>query len=267
MCLRVLQGLMNNLCSTLIIATRLPKKLNKEPLIDAVFEVRFSSKVPASVILPGLLFNSLDGEKTIESLPIAQLPKPLRDADPNLRFAPVTRVTWDLFIISISDFSLSISCKYPYPGWHTFKPAITKVVGILSQSKIVAGVERYSMKYVDLLPSTDNQQRVSMINFKVSIADHNLEKEPFHLRIEIPREGFINAVQVVSSAHVELQNETKKEGLIVDVDTFVTLNNVPIGSVCEELSDKLESIHLVNKAMFFDCLTPHSIESLEPIYD
>lgn len=248
-------------------ATRLPKKLDKEPLIDAVFEVRFSSKVPASVILPGFLFSILEGEKTIESLPVAQLPKPLRDADPNLRFAPLSRVDWNQFLVSVSDFSLSISCKFPYPGWNTFKPAITQVVDILTQSKIVDGIDRYAMKYVDLLPISDNQQKVSMINFKVSIADHNLEKEPFHLRIEIPRDGFINAVQVVSSAQVELHNGIKKDGLIVDVDTFVTLGNAPIESLCEGLSEKLESIHIANKAMFFDCLTPLAIESLEPIYD
>lgn len=248
-------------------ANKLPKKLNKEPLIDAVFEVRFTSKAPASVVLPGFLFSNLAGDKSIESLPISQLPKPVRDADTNLKFAPLSRVDWGQFYIGISDFSVTVSCKYPYPGWNGFKPAITNVMSILLESKIVEAVERYSMKYVDMIPSADIQQKVSMINFKVSIAEHELEKEQFQLRIEIPRDGFINAVQVISSAQAVLNNGTKMEGLVVDVDTFVEQDGISMQSLCEGLSDKLEAIHLTNKTMFFDCLTSQTVNKLEPIYE
>ena len=247
--------------------TRLPKKLKKVPLIDAIFEVRFSSKVPASVVLPGFLFNALKGEKNIEPLPIAQLPKLVRDADPNLKFAPLSRIDWQQFFISIGDYSLSISCKYPYSGWSNFKPAIAEVVGVLNESNLVEAVERYSMKYVDLIPSSDDQQKVSMINFNVTIAGHNLKKEPFQLRIEIPRDGLTHAVQVVSSAQATLHNGTIREGLLVDVDTFAPQDGIPMKSLLEGFSDKLEAIHLANKAMFIDCLTPQTVESLEPIYD
>lgn len=247
--------------------TDLPKKLNKEPLIDAVFEVRFSSEVPASIILPGFLFNNLDGRKSIEPLPVAQLPKPVRDADPNLKFAPLSRIDWDNFFISISDYSVVVSCKYPYCGWNLFKPAITNVVDILEKSKIVSGVERYSMKYIDLIPVQDIEQKIGMINFAMSIADHKLEKEQFHLRIEIPRDGFMHAVQVASSAKAVLHNGTKLEGLIVDVDTFVPEYAASMQSLSEELSTRLDAIHSANKAMFFSCITSDALRLLEPVYE
>lgn len=247
--------------------TTLPKKLGKEPLIDAVFEVRFFSVVPASVILPGFLFNNLEGNKNVESFPVAQLPKPVRDADPNLRYAPLSRIDWDRFFISISDFSVSVSCKYPYCGWELFKSAISKIIDVLGESKIVGNVERYSMKYIDLIPSQDIQEKVAKINFDVSIANHRLEREQFHLRIEIPKDGFMHAVQLASSAQVVLHTGTKLEGLIVDVDTFVSQYDASIQSLREELLGRLEAIHLANKTMFFSCLTPQAIMQLEPIYD
>lgn len=247
-------------------ATSLPKKLIKEPLIDAVFEVRFSSKAPASVILPGLLFSNLDSDNNIESLPISELPKAIREANPQLRFAPLSRVNWGQFYINIGDTSVSVSCKYPYSGWSNFKTAIHKVVGILSESKIVEEVHRYSMKYVDMIPSSNDQQKISMINFKVSIADHSLEKEPFQLRIEIPRDGLTNIVQVVSSAQA-IVNGSAMEGLVVDVDTIADQGGISMQSLLEGFEDKLESIHLTNKAMFFDCLTPQAIALLEPVYE
>ncbi len=248
-------------------APALPLKLKKEPLIDAVFEVRFASTAPVSVILPGYLFNRLDGAKSIEALPIAQIPKAMRDADPNLKFQPLSRLTWDQFLINIGDFSVSISCKYPYLGWSSFKPAIVKVMTILAEVNLVEAVERYSLKYIDLIPSIDLQQQVAMINFDVTIAGHRLEKEPFQLRMDIPRDGLINVVQVVSSATATLNDGTTKVGLIVDVDTILKQDAISMNSLLDDFSNKLDAIHQTNKAMFFDCLTPKTIESLEPVYE
>ncbi len=246
---------------------KLPKKLGKEPLIDAVFEVRFSSSAPVSVIFPGYLFNGLEGEKKIEAFPISQLPKPVRDADPNLKYAPLSRIEWGQFIFSVSDFSASISCKYPYPGWSQFKPAIVKLMGILAKSNIVQEVERYAVKYIDLLPATDMQQLIAMFNLELSIANHKLEKEQFNIRIDIPDDNFIHTIQLVSFAQAILNNGSKKEGTIVDIDTAVNQPDTSMQLLIDSLSDRLDAIHLANKVMFFNCLKPHAIDSLEPIYD
>ena len=248
-------------------AMRLPTKLGKEPLIDAIFELRFSSSAPASVVFPGFLFNELSGDKKIEQLPIAQLPKPVRDADPNLRFAPLSRLDWGNYFVNIGDYSVSVSCKYPYPGWAYFRAAITRTMEVLAKTKIVERIERYSMKYVDLIPATDDQHKISLLNFDVSIAGHKLEKEPFQLRIEVPRVGFTHAVQLVSSAQATLHNGKVMEGMIVDVDTFADQGGVPIQAVLDGFDEKLDLIHAANKEMFFDCLTPEAIESLEPNYE
>jgi uncharacterized protein (TIGR04255 family) len=248
-------------------ATSLPTKLKNEPLIDAIFEVRFAGKMPASVVLPGVFFSQLDGEKKIENLPIAQIPKPMRDADPNLKFAAISRIDWDSFFVNVGDFSISVSCKYPYPGWDNFRPAIIRVMEILAGSNIVDKVDRYSVKYVDLLPASDDRQKVSMLNVNVSIAGHDLKKEPFQFRIEIPKDELVHAVQLVSSATAVLHNGTTKEGLIVDVDTHASLDGVSMQSLLDGFSAKLDLIHLANKAMFFDCLRSETITSLEPSYE
>lgn len=247
--------------------TTLPKKLKKEPLIDAIFEVRFSSPTPVSVVLPGYLFDKLSGVKSIEALPVAQLPKPIRDADPNLRYSPLSRLDWNQFLINIGDFSTSISCKYPYSGWTAFKSAIIEVMTILAEVGIVESVERYSIKYIDLIPTTDLQQQVSMINFDVTLAGHKLEKESFQLRMEIPRDGLINIVQVVSTAVATLHDGTSKVGLVIDVDTIKHENAISMQALLDEFSDKLDTIHQTNKAMFFDCINPETLDLLEPVYE
>lgn len=245
---------------------RLPKKLNKEPLVDAIFEVRFTSTVPASEILPGVFFRDLKGDKTISPLPASQIPAQMRNSDVNLQFAPVNRLDWDHFFISFSDKSLSISCKLPYPGWKIFKVTIEQILGIIVKLGIIESISRYSLKYVDLIPASDTDKQISLLNLDLSIAKHILEKEIFQVRVEIPKSEYINVVQIVSPATVTTSDETK-QGVIVDIDTIKNVTNISIQQLMTDLSTKLDEIHLINKTIFFDCLKPDTIKALEPKYE
>ena len=245
----------------------LPKKLKKEPLIDAVFEVRFTSAFPAGGLLPGLLFGKLGGDRKLEQLPLSQLPQVMRDTDSNLRFTPLSRLDWEQFYINVGDRSVSVGFKHPYPGWDSFKPAIIEVMDILKDANVIKSVERYSLKYIDLLPATDLREQVSFVNFDVTLAGHKLENEAFQIRLEIPRDGFLHAVQVVSSATATLHTGESRQGLIVDVDTIANQQGISFEDLLSGFSDKLEVIHQANKKVFFDCLKPQTVTALEPEYD
>jgi len=243
---------------------KLPKKLNKEPLLEALVEIRFSSVISASTILPGLLFSKLDGDTSIEQLSAAQIPIAIREADPNLRFAPVSKLVWKQFYIHIGDKSISIGCQSPgYPGWDEFKKAILEVVDILIQTNIIQSVSRYSIKYVSLIPSDSLSEQALLINFNLTIAGNKVSQEAFQIRVEFQDDNLINIVSVMSSAEVLLSNAVIKKGVVVDVDTIVNLSDLPLS---QALGD-LENTRLINKTMFFNCLTQKTIDSLEPIYE
>lgn len=246
---------------------KLPHKLKKEPLSDAIFELRFSSKSPASSILPGILFSALPEEKVIEQLPAAQFSKQFRDTDPNLQYAPVVRLIWKEFFILVSDRSLAVACKIPYPGWSEFKDAIIKVIKVLSDSSVIENIQRYSLKYVDLIPSNNLKEQVSFINFIARLGDHKLEKEVFQFRIEIPQDKYIHAILIVSSAVLTLNDGTKKEGIVIDIDSICNIDNQSFNDFNTGFNEKLDDIHLKNKEMFFECITPETLKYLEPIYE
>lgn len=247
---------------------KLPTRLKKSPLLDAVFEIRFSSQMPVSSIFPGILYNKLDGEKVIEQQASAQLPKEMRDADPSLQFAPLIRIKWKEYILLISDRSVAVGCKMPYPGWAKFKNTIVQVTKILKEGGIIKSIQRYSIKYVNLIPFPDLKKQVSSVKLQVTLGRHVLEKEIFHFRIEIKQDGYINAVQIVSSAFVTTEDKTTKQGLIVDVDTICNIENKHFNEFISELENNLDGIHKKNKEIFFEwCLTPETLAFLEPLYD
>lgn len=246
---------------------RLPIKLTKEPLVDAIFELRFSSTTSASNILPGFLFSKLDGDKIISSLPAGNLPRQVRDVEPSLQYAPLVQLNWNGFTLLIGDLSLGIVCKFPYPGWAVFEPVIRQIVGFVRESGIVQAVQRFSMRYIDLIPSSDLSEQASMIFKPVIIGNYTLENEVFSFKIEIPENQFLHIVNIVSSSVAKLQDGSERSGLIVDIDTVVRIQHQEFEPWVEHLPSHIEEIHMANKKMFFRCLQPETIAALEPVYE
>jgi uncharacterized protein (TIGR04255 family) len=248
-------------------ASKLPTKLKKEPLVDVVFEIRFSARVPASNILPGILYDKLDGEKILEQMPAAQLPKQMRDADPNMQFAPLVKIIWKEYLIMVSDKSVAIACKMPYPGWINFHKAIIQVLNNVAQISAIETVQRYSFKYLDLLPFTSVKDQVSAVNLKVTVGAHKLERERFQFRIEIPHDGYIKSIQIITDASVTTIDKKTMQGLVVDIDTICNVSDEPIKDFIVGLEDKLNKIHDISKATFFECITSDTLKVLEPSYE
>lgn len=248
-------------------ANKLPIKLSKEPLLDSVFELRFADNLPLSSILPGLFYDKLAGEKTIEQLQLSTFPKQMRDNDPNLKHAPLTRVTWNNFLLLIGDYSVIVGCKMPYPGWAKLKETILMVVDILKAVEGIKSIQRYSLKYVDLLPYKNLRDQIAAVKLKIQLDKHSLENEVFQFRIEIKQGAYINLVQIVSNATATSLDKTKKEGLVVDIDTICVVDNVKIADFVIDLQNKLDEIHQLNKNMFFSCITSKTLEELGPIYE
>lgn len=245
----------------------LPKRLRKEPLLDALFECRFNTRFPVSNILPGILFSEFEGEKQLERLPQSNLPEVIRDSDPNLQYAPLVRIRLQNYSILIGDRSLTVACNLPYKGWNDFKLTIIKLIGILKKSRLIDKVVRYSTKYVDLIQSNDPADQVSLANLSLKIGSRNLTKESYQVRMDIPVEGFINIVQIISGVKVVMPDKSEREGVVIDIDTIKDTGGVSVEQFERDLNSALESIHRVNKEAFFDCLTEQTLMRLEPEYE
>ena len=245
----------------------LPKRLRKEPLLDALFECRFVAHFPVSSILPGILFSEFEGEKQLERLPQSEIPEAIRNSDPNLQYVPLVRIRLDNYSFLIGDRSLAVSCNLPYKGWNDFKPKIIKTIGILKKSGLINKIVRYSTKYVDLIQSDDFADQVSLANLSLRIGSHNLTKEPYQVRMEISVEGFINILQIISGTKVVMPDNSELQGFVIDIDTIKDTGGISVEQLEVDLDNALEHIHRVNKETFFDCITEQTIARLEPEYE
>lgn len=245
-------------------STPLPTKLKTEPLIDAVVEMRFSSNVALSSILPGLLYSQLPGEKILEQLPAMSIPKEFREIDPSLKFAALTRINWGDYFIMIGDSVFSVASKIPYNGWLDFKAAILTAFSIVCRSEFIKSVERYSMKYVDMIsPSAEDP----ILNFNLSLMVGGIDRfKNFMSRVEIIEPGILHCIQITSLANLISQSGSALSGSVIDVDSIVTINGEAGEVFFDQLDSRLESLHSSNKRMFFSCISDSALTKLEPEY-
>jgi len=246
----------------------LPTNLKKDPLVDAVFEIRFSSSIPASSVVPGILFSKLKGQAQIERLPASDIPSQLRMLNPALQSQPLMRMHWNNnFLVLIGDVSLGLGCKMPYPGWQSFKSHILELAEFLQAHQFIEQIERYSLKYVGVIDGKDLTEQIARIKLDLKLGDYQLKSETFTVRIEMQRDAFLHIVHLGAATTATLTDGRERIGLLIDIDGLCEHKTTNLGEFVRELPDRIEALHTRNKELFFGLLTDETLAYLEPIYE
>ncbi len=246
---------------------KLPKVLGKEPLVDAVFEVRFGGNPQLADILPGVLFGQLSPKPTIQRLPAHEIPQPLRANDRNLAFAPLLRLDLGQFTISIGDQNVVIGCKLPYPKWPAFKEKILAITKLISEVGIAGPVERYSVKYVNLIEAPTIAEQIQKIEMSIQLGDFKVNDDHVSLKVHRNEGDILHLMSVVTGAQAQMANGRQIVGIVVDIDSIRSAEFPDFGTFVTELEPALESLRRANKVVFFSCLTEAAIKEMEPQYD
>ncbi|WP_343727837.1 TIGR04255 family protein [Burkholderia seminalis] len=242
----------------------LPIRLKTDLILDTLFEVRFTSNVETADLLPGIVFPTLKDAGPISRLPLAEVPATARRADPNFR-GPLFKAAWGKHYVAVGDGLIAIGCNRPYPGWAAFREAIGEVCGIVRN--VAEDVERYSMKYVDMLPTKNPAESVEKLNLSISLGKKDLVDQLYLLRMEIPNGDLMNVVQVIGDATAIRPDGQQSKGAVLDIDTvYLARDALTYDKFFEGLTERVDHMHAVNKEMFFACLKDTTIAELGPEY-
>ncbi|KLT73586.1 hypothetical protein PL75_01140 [Neisseria arctica] len=240
----------------------LSTRLKAEPLIDAIFECRLTTKtnILLSGVFPGILFSSLkDEEKLLERLPSYDIPEFIKQNEINVKYLPLIKIKLSDYNILIGDNSVSISCIPPYKGWENFKSKIESILSILIDNSLIDTIERISLKYVNLIETENLTNHVDLVNISLSIGDEKLTNQPYQIRMDSKKNGVINILQIISNAIHKDKNNVKK-GLVIDIDSIKIIENQSIDSLKSNLKNDLDEIHNINKSIFLNCLKNETIK-------
>lgn len=245
--------------------TKIPVRLRKEPLIEALWEIRFESeKRVIADLLPGLIYQALPGRyPQIVRLPVADIPAPIAEQDPNLRYIPKIRLEGGSHAIQIGEHVLSLSCRRPYSGWKNFSEEIRNIIGVVRNTELIDHLERFSLKYIDLIQLAQPPD-LRCLNIDLKLGGNPIVTQSVQLRTEIVEEGLIHIIQVVSPAEVSLSGESSRlKGVLLDIDTIASFKE---DGSWGDVEKRLDVAHSASKRIFFDLLTAETIALLEPEY-
>jgi uncharacterized protein (TIGR04255 family) len=245
---------------------QLPERLEHEPLVDALFEVRLNGTPSLTDILPGFLFHDLDPKPATSRLAAADIPQVMRVADPGLQFAPLIRLDWKEYLISVGDRNVLISCKMPYPKWANFKATILNIVGRIAKMGLAGNVERYSLKYVNLIQAPTLAEQIAKIKIAITLGEVEVTDDHATLQVHRHENGIIHILSVIIGAEGQLTDGRKLFGAVVDIDSIRNIEAISFRAFADGLEPGLEELRQANKRKFFSCLTTETIEEMRPVY-
>ena len=180
--------------------SRAPSSLKVEPLVEAICEIRFRSRLPVSRLLPGVLYEDFKGDAllAVAQLPAAELPSAMRANDANLRYVPVVEVRTSGGVVRLSDSSVLVSAPLPYRGWTQFHSFISKVMNVLFRVGPMDFVERIALKYVDFLRA-DYFRRIKLldaIQFELKIGGLVMGGRSTEIKSEMKVDDLVHIIEI-----------------------------------------------------------------------
>ena len=235
--------------------TDLPKKIDPCPIVESIFEIRFSSSLPEDAIF-GILYKQFSKEfPKFDQLPILQLPAQLRSQDPNLRFKPHYKTQKDNFIFQIGPRSFSISNVVEYTGWELFSKKIFSVYKQVKDCEVIEHIERVGLRYINIL---ENINVFENSNFIISLKGSPIIQKTNILTEVISEKGFCK-VNVMSNAET-IVGDKKIIGSVIDIDSVADIKKF------SNINEAVEYSHLKEKELFFNILDDEYMKQLNPSY-
>jgi uncharacterized protein (TIGR04255 family) len=249
---------------------RFPVKLNIEPLVEAIFELRFQpAKLDVATLLPGLLFNEFSPQYTIVSrLPIMELPETILTTDPYFYYTPQIKLESDIFnqSILIGNRVISLSNYKPYSGWEKFSADIFNLIDKLKNTNLIDYIERFSLKYVNALHN-DPFNSLKYLNINCNLMDYDLTNEAIKgtsFRTEIIINDILCIIQITYPAIINIiKNNEQINGILFDIDCIL---NVPKDTTWIFVKDSINKLHATIKNLFYNLLTKDALNLLGPKY-
>lgn len=246
----------------------IPTRLREEPLVEAIWQAQFepTNGLPVGDLLPGILYSALRVEHPnlqLHRLATADIPAPVAQFDPNLRFSAKYRIEepGSPFLFQVGDRIVTLNCRKPYAGWSSFKKRILKLVEVIEGSGLVPTPMRHSLRYIDLL-CLDPAPSLKALQVNFQIGQWRLEDRPLQMRVEIPDSECNHVIQIATPAEANLP-EGKLQGSVIDLETsFVS----PPES-WQDVRSQIDQIHDRSKAVFYQqLLTTEAIALMKPEY-
>ncbi len=244
---------------------RIPIRLGKEPLVEAVWELRFDGEESVGSALPGILYEKYHRENPdlkVQALPLVRMPGEVRSLQPSFRYMPMHSLKFGNFVVFTGDHVVALSVSAPYPGWSCYCEAICRLAHWMKESGLVRTPTQFSLRYTDFFEG----DRQILGNFRLALKAGSYEpsEDGFQLQMGIKVDGMAGAVQMAFPAQMTHQDSRIRIGLVTHVQANWTAASATTFWAQYEAS--LGVAKAACHKVFFNLLTDEAIKAMDPVY-
>lgn len=238
-----------------------PNKIKNCPLVDALIEIRFSTNVDKNAVF-GLIYSQLaDKFGNVQSLPINNIPEPIRLSDPNLLYAPYYKandICNNNIILQIGPRVITISSSPTYIGWNTFSEYATSIVRKIQNASLSINIERIGLRYINFFANTDIFDKKTKIS--INLDGEEIQYNQTLLKTEIYNNQYKSIVQLINGGVARIINPQQQQiGSVLDIDTYRVDN---LQNAITDFSKIINEAHDEEKRIFVKILSENFLNQL-----
>ena len=239
----------------------LPSKLKDDAIIEALCQIQFVSDDLPEVIIGRATDFWVKSGYVAERLPIADIPFPIRQADPNLRFQPTIQLREkqgpNLIRIGEQAISFHVAGEKKYPGWDSFRLQLKGVVESLFTNLTNISINKIVLRYINAIVQDRHYIKdLHELEFKVSVGGKQLTG-PVNLNFNIS-EGDTHIV-TTRLAHGSFVQGTLPDKTSAVIDVEVSAADEFLAKNATDVMNWIEKAHTFEKSAFF-ALIPIAVQ-------
>lgn len=239
----------------------LPKKINSSFIKDAIVEIKYSSKLPFEVLV-GYFFQSIDDTFNYSNRVI----NPNVESNfQNINFSVNIQHFFynDKIKFQLQPYSIVFNCLNGYILWDEYRSQINNVINQITKIEEIDFFNRVGVRYISEFEMVDFKD---VLKFSFSFNQPSISSNSFSFKSEFEIDnGF-----VIFQIHNKLRLIPKTENselFLSQIDIDVVKQNLNISRLSNnELLELIDDLHLREKTLFFDLLTPDFLKTLNPEY-
>lgn len=236
---------------------KLPKKIHPDRIKDSIVEVRFTSSLPYEVFL-GVIYHNL---KT--SFSYADNQGNHGNSNPNdIYIKPSSSNFSALFYNEIIKFEIQpgtviFNCLNSYPSWDVFYLEIQNVLHLIKSINVVSNYTRIGLRYISEYPQIPIG---NITTFNFSIGNPDITTNNFAFRTEFTQGDNRVILNIGSNSHI-IESTATDTVSYIDIDVINEINgHIDINQIIS----KIDSIHTIEKQIFFSIIQNDFLNSLNP---
>jgi uncharacterized protein (TIGR04255 family) len=246
--------------SPIPIPARLPIRIDPCPIVEAIFEIRFTSTA-TWLTMPGLLYDKIrDKYQEQKQLPTAGIPEEIRRQDPAFAHLPLMQFLGADFLVQLGARVISLVTKpNAYPGWTAIEGELRWILERLQAAGFINEGERLGVRYIDFMAEDVFQNLI----LGLQVGGKPLEDVQADLTTILPRELLTIRLKVANGAIV-IRPSGPQRGSVLDVDAWFGALDFEVFS---NSIARFAEAHRAIKELFFGLLRPEYLAKLSPVYE